>query len=68
MHRLLLILCYNWKAEAIVLKQKTIKMIDQGNRMLGLDRVPRDVSGSLIDPTSAGIMTLFKVVSYSVIH
>lgn len=38
--------------------------IDSGNRMLGMDYVPRDESGTPIDSKTAGVMHLYKVVSY----
>ena len=38
--------------------------IDFGNRMLFMDYVPRDESGTPIDPKTAGVMHLYKVVCY----
>ena len=37
--------------------------IDYGNRMLSLDLVPRDDIGVPINPKTAGVMQLYKVVS-----
>lgn len=36
--------------------------IDFGNRMLFIDYVPRDENGTPIDPKTAGVMHLYKVV------
>ena len=36
--------------------------IDHGNRMLGMDLVPRDESGSPIDPKTAGVLHLYRAV------
>ena len=36
--------------------------IDYGNRMLFMDYVPRDESGTPVDPKTAGVMHLYKVV------
>ena len=36
--------------------------IDFGNRMLSIDYVPRDENGTPIDPKTAGVMHLYKVV------
>ena len=37
--------------------------IDHGNRMLGMDLVPRDENGAPLDPKKAGVMHLYKTVS-----
>jgi hypothetical protein len=44
------------------LKQLVGSKIDQGNRMLGMDLVPRDENGSPIDPKTAGVMHLYRAV------
>ena len=45
------------------LKQLVGSKIDHGNRMLGMDLVPRDENGSPIDPKTAGVMHLYRAVS-----
>ena len=45
------------------LKQSVGIKIDYGNRMLGMDLVPRDDSGAPIDPKTAGVMHLYRTVS-----
>lgn len=45
------------------LKQLVGSRIDQGNRMLSMDLVPRDENGSPIDPKTAGVMHLYRAVS-----
>ena len=45
------------------LKQLAGSKIDQGNRMLSMDLVPRDENGSPIDPKTAGVMHLYRAVS-----
>lgn len=45
------------------LKQLVGSRIDQGNRMLNMDLVPRDENGSPIDPKTAGVMHLYRAVS-----
>ena len=37
--------------------------IDQGNKMLNMDLVPRDENGSPIDPKTAGVLHLYRAVS-----
>ena len=37
--------------------------IDQGNKMLSMDLVPRDENGSPIDPKTAGVLHLYRAVS-----
>ena len=45
------------------MKQLVGSKSDHGNRMLGMDLVPRDENGSPIDPKTAGVMHLYRAVS-----
>ena len=45
------------------MKQKVAARIDYGNRFAGLDMIPREESGEVINPKTSGVMKLFKSVS-----
>lgn len=44
------------------LKQLLGSKIDYGNRLLSLDLVPRDENGVPVNPKTAGVMQLYKLV------
>ena len=46
------------------LKQKVANKINYGNRFSGLDMIPREDNGEIINPKNSGVMKLYKTVSY----
>ena len=46
------------------LKHDVGSKIDYGNRLLSLDLVPRDENGVPVSPKTAGVMQLYKLVSW----
>lgn len=52
----------NYQDELKELKQLVGSKIDYGNRLLSLDLVPRDDNGVPVNPKTAGVMHLYKMV------